>query len=153
MCVCVRVSVPRLKRACVQMNRSSILPCFWKSEGRCCSIGRLCMTLMNTLIGPHEDRPDRDRLICIYCALWLDERRHGDGCLPLWQGLSVFAEMCYLMKCSSKPVDRNILKGEQMMSSTVYHMRHLYYDKYISIWAFFAVFWLLNKLPLLKFQP
>lgn len=47
---------------------------FENREGRCCSISRLCMTLMNTLIGPHEDRPDRDRLICVYCALWLDER-------------------------------------------------------------------------------
>lgn len=73
-CAYACVSVLLLLPACVRLNRSSSLPCFWKSEGRCCSIGRLCMTLMNTLIGPHEDRPDRDRLICVYCALWLDER-------------------------------------------------------------------------------
>lgn len=90
---------------------------FEKSEGRCCWIGRLCMTLMNTLIDSHEDRPNCDRLIGVYCALWLDERGHDDGCLPLWQGRRVFSEKCYLLK----PVDRNILNRAQIVSSAIYH--------------------------------
>jgi len=153
-CMCVRACSYSSACACVRMNRSSGLWCSWKSEGRCRSIGCLCMTLMNTLIGPHEDRPDCDRLICVYCALWLDERGHDDGCHPLWQGCRVFSEMCYLMKCSSMLVDRNILNRARTMSP-IYPsitVRHLYSVNYISIWALF-LFWLLSKLLVLKFLP
>lgn len=89
-CVCVDMLIHTRAWAsvCMRVNeqelRHQVL--FEKSEGRCRSIGWLCMTLMNTLIGPHEDGSDCDRLIGVYCAVWLDERGHDDGCLPLWQG-------------------------------------------------------------------
>lgn len=114
-CWCMTVCVCASVHACEWIGAPAY-GAFEKSEGRCCWNGRLCMTLMNTLIDPHEDRPHCDGLIGVYCALWLDERGHDDGCLPLWQGRRVFSEKCYLIK----PVDRNILNRAQIVSSTIY---------------------------------
>ena len=63
-------------------------------------------------------KADHDWLIFFYCALWLNERWHDYGRLPLWH---VFIEMCYLIKCSLKLVDRNVLNRAQITSPTIRH--------------------------------
>lgn len=149
-CVCEHANTYTCVHACEWLNTSSGLQCLWKPEGKFCSISWLCMMLMNTLIGPHEDRPDCDRPSCVYCVFWLDERGHDDGCLPLWQGRHVSSEMCYLMKCSSKLVDRNNLNTAHMMSLTVYHTEtsiHVYFYRSI-----FTMFSFLSKLTVQGFS-